>query len=61
MLWFKAKPPRPVVLKSALVIVAKLGAVMIVGLKRTQVRSGLGFISADDVTPPTFLCTIVNL
>ena len=42
MLWFKAKPPRPVVLKTALVIVAKLGAVMTVGLERTLVRCGGG-------------------
>ncbi len=46
MLWFKAKPPRPGVLKTALVMVAKLGAVMTVGLERILARCGVGFISA---------------
>ena len=42
----KAKRPRPVVLKTALVIVAKLGAVTTVGLEPTNLLVGVGFISA---------------
>ena len=52
MLWFKAKPPRPVVLKTALVVVAKLGAVMTVGLERILARCGVGFISAYALASP---------